>query len=73
MDRIKEYIEDLKKGKGVDWIASHGHDLNKYELIDIVKELEYAIYDNTLDFEAKAIYESAAEELLNLYTYEEEE
>ena len=73
MDRIKEYIEDLKKGKGFDWIASHGHDLNKYELIDIVKELEYAIYDNTLDFEAKAIYESAAEELLNLYTYEEEE
>ena len=72
MDNMKEYIDSLKKGKGFDWIAKHGHYLNKYELIDIVKELEYAIYDNTLDFEAKAIYESAAEELLNLYCAEEE-
>ena len=72
MDGMKEYIEELKKGKGFDWIACHGHELNKYELIDIVKELEYAIYDNLYSFEAKEIYDAAAEELFNYYCAEEE-
>lgn len=72
MDGMKEYIEELKKGKGFDWIAYHGHELSKYELIDIVKELEYAIYDNLYSFEAKEIYDAAAEELMNSY-YDEEE
>ena len=72
MDGMKEYIEELKKGKGFDWIACHGHELSKYELIDIVKELEYAIYDNLYSFEAKEIYDAAAEELMNSY-YDEEE
>ena len=72
MDRIKNYIEELKKGKGYDWISNYGHELSKYELIDIVKELEYAIYDNLYSFEAKEIYDAAAEELMNSY-YDEEE
>ena len=72
MDRMKNYIEELKKGKGYDWISNNGHELSKYELIDIVKELEYAIYDNLYSFEAKEIYDAAAEELMNSY-YDEEE
>ena len=71
MDNMKEYIDSLKNGKGFDWIAKHGHYLNKYELIDIVKELEYAIYDCLDSSETNSVYESAAEELLNLYCDEE--
>jgi hypothetical protein len=73
MDKMNQYIEVLKNGKGFDWIATHGHSLNKYELIDIIKELEYAIYDRLYDFDAKDVYDAAAEELENLYSCDEEE
>ena len=72
MDYMKEYIEALKNGKGYDWISEKGHSLNKYELIDIIKELDYAIYDRLDKFDQKDIYNSAAEELENLYYCEEE-
>ena len=70
MDKMNQYIEALKNGKGYDWIANHGHELNKYELIDIVKELDYAIYD--WKFDSEEIYKSAAECLHESYNYEEE-
>lgn len=41
-NKIKEFIEALKSGKCYSWICNHGHELNKYELIDIIKEYEYA-------------------------------
>lgn len=73
MDKINEYIEALRNGKGFDWICNHGNELNKYELIDIVKELDYAIYDNLYDFDQKEVYEAAADELNDMYYYDEEE
>ena len=68
---MKDYIEALKKENGFDWIVQHGHKLNKYELIDIIKELDYAIYDYTLG--SKDIYMAAAEELTEQYICDEEE
>jgi hypothetical protein len=68
---MKDFIEALKNGNAFNWICNHGHELNKYELIDIVKEYDYAISDNTDSWDAKKIYEAAAEELSNTYLEEE--
>lgn len=67
MDKMNEFIEALRNGKGYDWISRNGHMLNKYELIDIVKEYDYAIHDCSTTYVEKEIYEAAAEELYNVY------
>ena len=64
MSIMKQFIEALRKGKGYDWISRYGHKLNKYELLDIVKELDYAIHNSS---DNEDIYESAATELADLY------
>ena len=67
MADIKDYIKALKEGNGYGWIARHGWELNKEELINIIKELDYAA-SHSIEFED--IYNEAA---LNLYeTYVEE-
>lgn len=67
MGSMKNYIEALKNLKGYDWISNHGHELSKDELINIVKELDYAIYHNTTHSERKDICNSAADELEDWY------
>ena len=67
MDKMNEFIEALKNGRSYDWISSNGHSLNKYELIDIIREYDYAIHDCCSTYEAKEIYEAVAEELYNVY------
>ena len=67
MDRMKDYIKALKEGNGYGWIANHGYSLRQDELIDIIKELEYAI-SHSIDFED--VYNEAA---LNLHEMYEEE
>ena len=42
MNTMKNFIEALRNGIAYDWICNHGHELNKYELLDIIKEYEYA-------------------------------
>ena len=42
MSIMKQFIEALRNGNVYDWICNHGHELNKYELLDIIKEYEYA-------------------------------
>ena len=76
MSTMKDYIEALKNGKGFDWICEHGHKLNKYELIDIIKELDYSIYDHAIydcTLGSKDIYRAAAKELTEQYICDEEE
>ena len=67
MEKMNEFINALKEGKGFDWICNHGHELNKYELIDICKEYDYAIHDNCSKYEKETIYNAAADELYNVY------
>ena len=69
MNDMKEYIQALKNGKGYSWIANNGHKLNKYELIDIIKELDYAI-NFMSDFDRDDIFAQAAAELSNIYEEE---
>lgn len=72
MDYMKDYIKALRENKSYDWITNYGHNLSKYELIDIIKELDYAIYYQLCESDRKYIYTAAAEELEALYEDEEE-
>ena len=69
MDVMQKYIKSLRNGNSYEWIANNGHELNKYELIDIVKELDYAIhlFSGT---NRDTIYQFVAENLED--TYKEE-
>ena len=57
MDKMKDYIKELRKGNGYSWIAKHGWELDKDELINIIKELDHAI-NHSIEFEE--IYNEAA-------------
>lgn len=69
MDKMKEFIEALKNGKGFDWLLTDGDKLNKYELLDIAKEVVYAAAEES--FSSKSIFKAAAKELINSYLEEE--
>ena len=71
MSKIHEFIEAVKDGDGYDWIANNGHELNKYELIDILKEYDYAIYSMKPYDDKEDVYNSIYEELSDLYFEEE--
>lgn len=73
MDNMKQYIEALKNGNGFDWIANYGFRLDKYELIDIIKELDYAIYDNLDECDMNQVYKAASDELTERLEDDEEE
>ena len=62
---IKEYIDALRKGKGLEWIDNHGYDLDFNDLIRIIKELDYAIGEDALI--PNNIYNTAADEIENWY------
>ena len=42
-DYLKEFLEKFNNGLGFTFLAQEGYNLNKRELIDIAKELVYAI------------------------------
>ena len=71
MTPIKQYIEALRNKRGYDWICNNSHLLSKYELIDIIKELDYAIKDMGMLSNPIDIYKAAAYELEDIY-YEED-
>lgn len=70
MEKINEFIKALSEGKGYDWICNHGHELNKYELLDIIKEYEYARTEME-DELAKDLFKDFVSDNLNVI-YEEE-
>ena len=69
MDKMQDYIEALRNGKGYTWISNYGHELNKYELIDIIKELTFSIHFIG-DFDREDIFALAAENLKDIYNEE---
>lgn len=64
MVKMKDYIKALKEGNGYGWIANNGYGLRQDELVDIIKELDYAI-SHSIEFED--IYEEAAINLNEIY------
>jgi hypothetical protein len=65
--KINEYLEALQHGESFDWICNHGYELNKYELIDIVKELTYAISSMGICDGKEDIFDTAYENLIDTY------
>lgn len=60
-NRMKAYIEALRNGNSYNYICEHGYEFTKDELIDIIKELDYAIYSEAkYAIKASDIYEAAA-------------
>lgn len=70
MDKIHDFMEALKEGKSFDWISNNGHDLNKDDLIRIIKEYDYAIYSMGICDEKEDLYDTVYENLADLYDYE---
>ena len=66
MDKMNEFTEALRECKGYDWIANHGWELSKEELINIIKEYDYAIHSMIL-CEETDMYCSVADELEERY------
>ena len=72
MGKIYEFITALRNGNGYDWICINGHELNKDDLLRIIKEYDYGIYDNTEhEFQRNDLYNSIADELEEWYTEED--
>ena len=60
-NRMKAYIEALRNGNSYNYICEHGYEFTKDELIDIIKELDYAIYSEAkYAIKASDIYEAVA-------------
>ena len=72
MSRMNDYITALKNGRGYDWIANHGWELRKDELIDIIKEFDYAIHTMRSYDDKDDVYNAVCEELTDSYNDEEE-
>lgn len=74
MSIMKQFIEALRNEKVYDWICRYGHKLDKYELLDIIKEFDYGVYSSAiLQTEKEDIYTSIADELEELYPEDDEE
>lgn len=70
MSKMNEFIEALRKGSSYGWIANNGYNLSKYELIDIIKEYDYAIHISaTIDSESY-MYNVVADNLELMYEEE---
>ena len=47
-DYLKEFVEKFNDGLGFTYLQNEGHNLSKHDLINIAKELVYAIEDADL-------------------------
>ena len=70
MAKIYEFMEALKEGKAFDWISNNGHELNKDDLISIIKEYDYAIYSMGICDGKEDLYDTVYENLTDRYDYE---
>lgn len=66
------FLKAMEEGKEFDWIANHGYELRKEELIDIIKELLYAIHSAGIFDGKEDILQAAYMELFDLYEEEED-
>lgn len=64
---MEDFIEALKEGRGYDWIANHGWELSKEELINIIKEYDYAIHRSVITDSESYMYSFVADELEEMY------
>ena len=69
MDAMKGFIDVLKNNPNgaYDFICNNYYKMSKEELKDIIKELLYAVHDNTEEAEHNKILNDVASELADVY------
>lgn len=56
-DYLREFMENFNNGLGFTYLQNEGYNLSKHDLIDIAKELIYALEDaDLLDVDKKDIF-----------------
>lgn len=64
MDNINDFLNAMNNGKGFTWLSENGHKLRNRELVDIAKELVYAIEDaGLINIDRENIFRIATENL----------
>ena len=56
---MEDFIKALREGKAYEFISNHGWEMSKDDLIRIIKEYDYAIYEAW----EKHLYVNIADEL----------
>lgn len=59
----KELADAIRGGHGYDYFCQNGADFSKSELVDILKEYDYAIYKMNLVSTKESVYEMVAENI----------
>lgn len=67
MSIIRDTIDSMRNGTLFDFISNNAHLLSKDVLANIIKEIDFAVYDEHTPDEYKSIMDSAAYELEELY------
>lgn len=60
---IKEFIEAMKKGDGFNFLLEEGYNIRKFDLLDMLKELTYAVEDQLLPCEKEDVVNTMEENL----------
>ena len=71
MSKIRECMETIKNGGCYDWICRHGYNLTHDELMDIIKEYDFAIHTMQFGDTKEDLYQSIYEEMLDRFVEEE--
>lgn len=64
---MNEFIAALREGKGYGWIANHGWELSKDELVNIIKEYDYSIHRSVTTDSELYMYSFVADSLEEMY------
>ena len=74
-DNQRLLIKELRDGNMFNFVGNHGHEFSKFELCDLIKELDYGIYHECgIDKKMKMrIYNVAADSLEERWCLNEEE
>ena len=59
----QELVDAIRCGHGYDYYCQNGTDFSKSELVDIIKEYDYAIYKMNLVSTKESVYEMIADNI----------
>jgi hypothetical protein len=62
----QELADAIRGGHGYDYFCQNGHDYSKSELVDILKEYDYAIHRMNLTSTKETVYDTVASNIEEL-------
>ena len=63
----REILEAIEVNELYELVSTRGHEMDKQDLLNIIKELEYAAYDKLSRFEKREINKTVVQELNELW------